>query len=250
MKKDEGKIISVLGSKGGCGQSFISNCIANYLSINTNKNILLIDFNFGKMDSRIIYKTHEENIRTIFDIRNISGEIDENLIKKVVINFNNSLNVIFPPLYSDNLKNISFRDLVKIFKILKGIFDIIMIDYPSSSMLKDKDSSTLDSVDKLLLVSLPDFISLSNLNIIINQLTGSIDYLNPEIIINKYNVKPSISFSALNTTLKYPVEYFIPFDRDIEQLYLERGPSGIFKYNLRITRDLANIGNNLIKELF
>ncbi|MCE5330140.1 AAA family ATPase, partial [bacterium] len=218
MKKEEGKIILISGSKGGCGQSFISNCVANYLSINTDKNILIIDFNTGKTDSRLIYKMHEENIRTIFDIRNISGEINESLIKKVVINFNNSLNVIFPPLYSDNLKNISIKDLDKIFKALKRIFDIILLDYPSVPTLKDKDTCILELIDKLLLISLPDFISLTNLNIIINQLSGFIDYLNPEIVINKYNIKPSISFSMLNTILKYPVEYFIPFDRDIEQL--------------------------------
>jgi MinD-like ATPase involved in chromosome partitioning or flagellar assembly len=250
LKKEEGKIILISGSKGGCGQSFLSNCIANYLAINTDKNILMMDFNIGKMDSRIVFKAQEKNIRTIFDIKNMSGEVDESLIKKIVINFNNSFNVIFPPLYSDNLKAISSKNLLKIFKTLKGIFDVVLIDHPSVSNLKDNDSSIMDSIDKLLLVSLPDLISLSNLNIIINQIEGSIDYLNPAVIINKYNIRPSISFSLLNTILKYPVEYFVPFDRDIEQLYLEKGPAGIFKYNLKITRDLASISDNLIEELF
>ena len=76
------------------------------------------------------------------------------------------------------------------------------------------------------------------------------EYLNPKLIINKYNTKPSVSFALLNTILKYPVEYFLPFDRDIEQLYLEKGPAYIFKYNLKITRDLAAISDNLMKELF
>lgn len=250
IKKKEGKIILVLGCKGGCGQSFISNCIANYLSMNSDKNILMIDFNIGKMDSRSIYKISEENIRTIFDIRNISDNISESLIKKIVINFDNSLNVIFPPLYFDGLKDVSTKNIAKVFKILREIFDIILLDCPLILILKDKDIFITDLIDKLFLVSLPDFVSLANMNIIINHFEGSFDYLNPQILINKYNAKPSISFSALNTIIKYPVEYFVPFDKDIERLYLEKGPASIFKYNLRITRDLANIGINLIKELF
>lgn len=250
MKKEDGKIILISGSKGGCGQSFICNCLSNYLSINTDKNILLMDFNTGRMDSRIIYKTREDNIRTIHDIRNISEEIDESIIKKIVVNFDNSLNVIFPPLYPDNLKAISYKDLLKIFKTLKRIFDMILVDYPFYPHLTEKDKSILNDVDKLLFVSLPDLISLSNLNIIIKQLADIIDYLNPEVIVNKYNVQPSISFALLSAVLKYPVDYFIPFDRDIQQLYLEKGPSHIFRYNLKIIRDLSGIGTNLIEQLF
>jgi len=255
MAKEEGKIITIFGSKGGCGQSFMTNCISSYLAINTDKNILLVDFNIGKIDSRIIYKVNENHIRTIFDIGNMNEEVDESLLKKIVVNFDNSLNVIFPPLYSDNLKTISDKNLLKIFNKLKEIFDLILIDYPFTLNLKDnskKDNfnNLTQFCDKLLLVSLPDLISLNNLNIIINQLSDSINYLNPEVIINKYNIRPSISFSLLNTVFKYPVEYFIPFDRDVEQLYLEKGPSCIFKYNIKITRDLAEICNNLIKGLF
>jgi len=250
MTKEEGKIITIFGSKGGCGQSFITNCISNYLAINTDKNILLVDFNIGKIDSRIIYKVNENNIRTIFDIGNINGEVDESLLKKIVVNFNNSLNIIFPPLYLDNLTAISDKNLSKIFKKLKEIFDLILIDYPFNLNLKDNSNNLTEFCDKLLLVSLSDLISLNNLSIIINQLSDSINYLNPEVIINKYNIRPSISLSLLNTVFKYPVEYFIPFDRDVEQLYLEKGPSYIFKYNIKIIRDLSEICNNLIKELF
>ncbi|MHB1334469.1 MAG: AAA family ATPase [Candidatus Humimicrobiaceae bacterium] len=250
MKKDEGKIILVAGSKGGCGQSFVSNCISNYLAANTDKNILLMDFNIGKVDSRIIYRIQEENIRSIYDIKNMSGEVDETLLKKIVVNFSNSLNLIFPPLYFDDLKTVTLKNFVRILSSLKKYFDVIFIDSPSVFHLSSNENNIHELVDKLLLVSTPDLISLSNLNIIINQLQGSTEYLNPQVIINKYNTKPSISFSLLNTILKYPVEYFLPFDRDIEQLYLEKGPTCIFKYNLKITRDLATISDNLMTELY
>ena len=250
MKKDEGKIVLISGSKGGCGQSFISNCIGSYLAANTDKNIIIVDFNIGKTDSRIIYRTQDKNIRSLYDIKNMSGETDDALLKKIVVNFGNSLNMIFPPLYFDNLKTVTFKSFTRILSSLKKHFDVILIDEPSVFGLSNNENSIYEHIDKLLLVSLPDLVSLSNLNVIINQLQGSIEYLNPKLIINKYNTKPSVSFALLNTILKYPVEYFLPFDRDIEQLYLEKGPSCIFKYNLKITRDLAAISDNLMKELF
>ena len=250
MKKDEGKIILISGSKGGCGQSFICNCIGSYLAANTDKNILIVDFNIGKTDSRIIFRTQDKNIRSLYDIQNMSGEADDALLKKIVINFGSSLNFIFPPLYFDNLKTVTFKNFTRILSSLKKHFDVILIDEPSVFGLSNNENSIYEHVEKLLLVSLPDLVSLSNLNIIINQLQDSIEYLNPKLIINKYNTKPSVSFSLLNTILKYPVEYFLPFDRDIEQLYMEKGPECIFKYNLKITRDLAAISENLMKELY
>ena len=250
MKKDEGKIVLISGSKGGCGQSFISNCIGSYLAANTDKNIIIVDFNIGKTDSRIIYRTQDKNIRSLYDIKNMSGETDDALLKKIVVNFGNSLNMIFPPLYFDNLKTVTFKSFTRILSSLKKHFDVILIDEPSVFGLSNNENSIYEHIDKLLLVSLPDLVSLSNLNLIINQLQDSMEYLNPKLIINKYNTKPSVSFALLNTILKYPVEYFLPFDRDIEQLYLEKGPACIFKYNLKITRDLAAISDNLMKELF
>ena len=250
MKKDEGKIILISGSKGGCGQSFITNCIGSYLAANTDKNILIVDFNIGKTDSRIIYKAQDKNIRSLYDIKNMSGEADDALIKKIVVNFGSSLNFIFPPLYFENNKTVTFKNFTGILSSLKKHFDVILIDEPSVFGLNNNENSIYEHIDKLLLVSLPDLISLSNLNVSINQLQDTMEYLGPKLIINKYNIKPSVSFSMLNTVLKYPVEYFLPFDRDIEQLYLEKGPAFIFKYNLKITRDLAAISDNLMKELY
>jgi len=250
MKKDEGKIILISGSKGGCGQSFITNCIGSYLAANTDKNILILDFNIGKTDSRIIYKAQDKNIRSLYDIKNMSGEADDALLKKIVVNFGSSLNFIFPPLYFENQKTVTFKNFIGILSSLKKHFDVILIDEPSVFGLNNNENSIYEHIDKLLLVSLPDLISLSNLNVSINQLQDTMEYLGPKLIINKYNIKPSVSFSMLNTVLKYPVEYFLPFDRDIEQLYLEKGPACIFKYNLKITRDLAAISDNLMKELY
>jgi len=250
MKKDEGKIIVISGSKGGCGQSFLCNCIGNYLAENTDKNILVMDFNIGRIDSRIIYRIQDKNIRSIYDIKNMSGEFDEALLKKIVVNFSNSLNFIFPPLYFDNLKNVTSKNFTRILTALKKYFDIILIDTSFYFSLSSNENNIHEIVDKLLLVSTPDLISLNNLNISISQLKGFIEYLNPQVVINKYNTKPSVSFSLLNTLLQYPVEYFLPFDRDIEQLYLEKGPACIFKYNLKITRDLAAISDNLITGLY
>jgi MinD-like ATPase involved in chromosome partitioning or flagellar assembly len=249
MKKDEGKVILVSGSRGGCGQSFVSGCVGSYLALNTDKNILVMDNNTGRMDSRIIYRVQENDIRTFCDIKSISGEINEVLLKKIIVNTGSSLNLIFPPLYFDGLKNFTLKNFIRILSSLKKYFDVILVDSLPVFNISGGYRETLEILDKIYFVTLPDLISLNNLNIMINQLKGPIEYLNPQIIINKYNTKPSVSFSLLNTILRYPVDYFLPFDRDIEQLYLEKGPACIFKYNLKITRDLAAISCNLINGL-
>ena len=246
MKKEKGKIILITGSKGGCGKSFIANNIASCYAKTSNKNILLMDLNFGRKDSRIIFKASEENIKTVNDIG--SRDVNEEILKKLIFNFDNSLNVIFPPISFNDSNHFSWKANLKAASALKKYFDFIIID--TEIDMNDYESCIfLSNIDKLIIVSLPDLISLTNLNLIVNLSIFYTDYINTSIVINKFNIKPSVPFSLLNSIVKNPIDYFIPYDRDIEQLYLTKGPSEIFKYNLRIIRDINNMAKNLIEEL-
>ena len=70
-----------------------------------------------------------------------------------------------------------------------------------------------------------------------------------DIVINKFNVRPAISFSKINNFVRHPIKAFIPYDRDIEFLFLNRGPFSIFNYNLRIVRNIIDYSNKLYESL-
>ncbi|MCE5329813.1 ParA family protein [bacterium] len=245
--KNSGIVIFFTGSKGGSGQSFIANCIANYISIKSIYKVLMVDMNIGSRDSRIIYHVEDEEIMTITDLNN-DCNIDVGALKKMIFNFENSLNYIFPPLkYQKNIFKYDF--LQNLFEIFKSNFDVILVDCDMFVDFNIKDNSIFCFADEIILISLPDKISVYNLNSIISYFCHLREKIDIKIVINKYNIKPSIPFLFLNSTIRYPINHFIPYDRDIENLYLTKGPGSIFNYNLKIVKDLSLIAENIINML-
>ena len=81
-------------------------------------------------------------------------------------------------------------------------------------------------------------------NIIYDEL-----YYDFDIVINKFNTRPAVSPSGLNNILNYPINTFIPYDRDIEFLILNKGPDSIFNYNLRIVQNISAFSRKIYEDL-
>lgn len=248
LNKCESKTLLFSGSKGGCGSSFISYCISTYLAKSISKNIVLLDLNIGKKDSRIIFDISGDNLRDFGDIEDVICKMDVPVLKRLVVNFDNSLNVILPPLKLEKNKIFYNSNLETFLDVLKNYFDIICIDFPCY-LFTLKKLDFLKDIDKFIIISQPDIISISNLDILLDSISGMDYSYSFDIVINKFNVRPAISFSKINNFVRHPIKAFIPYDRDIEFLFLNKGPFSIFNYNLRIVRNIIDYSNKLYESL-
>jgi Flp pilus assembly CpaE family ATPase len=250
VPKKDSKILFFAGSKGGCCCSFISNAVAAYYAKSKNKNILLADLNCGKKDSRLIFNLSlKSNLRDIGDIEFDLKEIDFNVLKRLVISLEDSLHVVLPPLKFEKAPMMTGKNLNILLDLLSGIFDLIIVDTPFY-LLQDRNIDFLEYADTFVLVTQPDLISISNLEVIISNLCLENMPARLEIVINKFNSRPVISPSRIMNMIKTPVSIFVPYDRDIELLYLTRGPAPMFDYSLRITKAISDFAESLFEKLF
>jgi pilus assembly protein CpaE len=243
----ESKVVLFSGSKGGCGCSFITYCVSTYLARETTKNILLLDLNIGKKDSRLIFNLIDDGYRDLGDLEEVIDEIDASILRRLVINFENSLNLILPPVKIEKKGFFNEEHLEKLLDILKHYFDIICVDFPGY-LYTLYGINLKDLVDKYVFISLPDLISVNNLNLIVKSIIFdgiSYDY---DILINKFNTRPAIPATGLNSILSYPVNAFIPYDRDIEFLMLNRGPDSVFSYNLRVVNNISAFSKKIYED--
>jgi Flp pilus assembly CpaE family ATPase len=248
IDSNESKIVLFSGNKGGCGCSFIAYCVSTYLARETTKNILLLDLSIGKKDSRVVFNLSDDNQRDLGDVERVIDELDTSILKRLVINFENSLNLILPPLKIEKSSVIEKDRLEKLLNILKDHFDIICVDFPNH-LFSYSGLCLKEFINKFVLISLPDLISVNNLNVMTGNIIEDELYYDLDIIINKYNTRPAVSPSGLNSILKYPIDAFIPYDRDIEFLMLNRGPDSIFKYSLRIVQNISTFSRKLYEDL-
>lgn len=248
LNNNESKVVLFSGSKGGCGCSFITYCVSTYLARETSSNILLLDLNTGKKDSRLIFNLADDTYRDLGDLEEVIDEMEISILRRLVVNFKNSLNLILPPVKIEKSKFLSKDNLEKLLDALREYFDIICVDFPG--YLYNRYLINLkDLIDRYVFISLPDIISVNNLNLILKNVVYDGTAFNYDIIINKFNTRPAVSTTMLNSILNYPINAFIPYDRDIEFLILTRGPDSVFNYNLRTVNSISSFTKKLYEDL-
>ena len=244
----DSSIILFTSAKGGSGCSFLANTIASYMAQETTLNVLLLDMNIGKMDSRLIFGIDDPSARDFGYMAAGDKSIDISHLKKIVINLNNSLNLILPPLQTESISILKSNRFNSFIEALRDHFDIICMDIPGH-LLGIIDIKEIDICDRLVLVSLPDIFSVHNTRLLARYVEGFRSAYYFYVVINKYNIKPAISPTGLSNILKYPVASFIPYDRDMENLVNTRGPGHVFRYRLRISQNISGLAAKIYEEL-
>jgi len=234
---------------GGSGCSFIVNTISAYFAKNKNINVLLLDMQAGKKDSRVVFNISGDLIRDQGDITCDFSEIDAAILKKLVINLESSLNIILPSLKFEKTNIQESNRIEKLLDVLSNHYDLVLIDLPFYHYFNMQQSLT-DRIDKFVFISQADYISVINLENFISNFTCESSCIKLELLVNKFNLKTVISPARIMNTLRFPVKTFIPYDRDIEYLYLSRGPFAVFDYSLRIVKALRDFADAMYEEIY
>ena len=244
----ESNVILFSSAKGGSGCSFITSLISTYLARKTSVNVLLLDLNIGKRDSRVIFDVDDGNYKDYGDIGSAADSLDTSVLKRLVINFDNSLHLLLPPLDPGKKEILEGDNFNRFLESLRDHFDIICIDFPYH-LFRYIDIGEIDIANRFVFVALPDIVSINNTRILMEYIDNAKSHPDSYLIINKYNVRPAISPTGLTNILKFPITSFIPYDRDIESLINTRGPDYIFNYNLRIVRNISELSQKIYEEL-
>jgi len=244
----EPAVIMFTSAKGGSGCSFLTCAIAEYMAQKTTLNTVLLDMNQGRMDSRLIFNTEGSDIRDLGDLPADIEKLDTSCLRKVVVNMDNSLNLMLPTTGIDR-RPMEEADNFNIFlEVLRDHFDIILVDMPAY-FFNGRDISGMEIADRFVFVSLPDIISANNIRILMDHIKSCRSDMDFYLVINKFNCRPAKSPASLSDIIRYPVTSFIPYDRDMEELVNIRGPEHIFDYNLRIARDISGLAREILEGL-
>jgi pilus assembly protein CpaE len=241
-------IIIFTSAKGGAGCSFLADSVAAYMACKTTLNVLLVDMNPGRMDSRMVFGLDGLHVRDMGSLPAVLETMDTSALKKIVINMEDSLNIILPSLDAEN-RNIFHTGSLNVFiEALRDHFDLVIIDMPGN-LMGQIDLSETDIPDRFIFVSLPDNVSAANTRLLMDHIghyRSSYDFY---LVINKYNIKRAVSPAGLSNIIRHPVAAFIPYDLDIEEIFNNRGPGSIFKYNLKLVRNISGLAQKIYQGL-
>ena len=155
-----GKIVSVFGSKGGVGTTFLTTNIAISFSkeLGKNKNIALLELNIkrGGDISLLTGFSDRANTKTLYDLLSFLPDIDPVMLKGFFSSTDNNVDVLPMPISYKESEAV-LNKLPDIINLLVNSYDYIFVDI--EDVFNKIYIKSIESSDLCLLVLTPDVLS-------------------------------------------------------------------------------------------
>ncbi|MEA2016602.1 MAG: P-loop NTPase [Actinomycetota bacterium] len=202
--------ITVFGTKGGVGKSFISVNLAIGLINRARKKVSIFDTNYQFGDIALMLSLNPKY--SVYDILPVINELDPKVLHDFLTTHSSGLRVLPAPLDLSKGTGINSKVTMKILENLSQISDYTVVD--TASYFSDNILDILRDTDYLCIVTSKDTPSIKNLKIALQMLEQlKFPRENIYVILNRADSKVGITLEEIEQTIQRKVDVAIPSDR-------------------------------------
>lgn len=206
-----GKVIAVLGAKGGVGASTIAHNLAWGITTQYNVPAVLVDFDLGFGTSGLNF--NQDPPSTLSDALAAAERIDAGTLDKVLFKCSEMLSLLSAPAMLDQTYDLDESAFDPIIELLRQSTPNVVLDLPHvwTGWLK----SVAISADEIVVVTTPDLANLRNCKNLLDVLrTGRPNDSQPKLIINMVGTpkRPEIASADFSNAVGIDLTAIIPFD--------------------------------------
>lgn len=202
--------ITIFGTKGGVGKSFLSVNLAVGLISSLKKRVSLFDTNYQFGDIALMLNLNPKY--SVYDILPVIERLDPKVLGGFLTTHSTGLMVLPAPLDISKSMGISSKITMKILENLSKISDYTVVD--TASYFSDDILNIFRDTDYLCIITSKDTPSIKNLKIslqILDQLKFPRE--NIFVILNRADSKVGITLEEIEQTIQRKIDIAIPSDR-------------------------------------
>ena len=239
-----GKLINLLGSKGGVGTTTLAvNLAVGLQEINPASSIVLVDLSLQFGDVALYLDL--DPMYTFGDITSDPSRFDEAFLISLLSRHPSGLYVL-PSADRRMEMNPQIVECVeRSLEVLQGRFDYVILD--SGHLINDITATTLNRSSTVFLIStltLPAIRNTKRLTTFLSELNYPHDRI--EIIINRYGSKYEISLQDFNNSLQQEPFYIIPNDYTTVSSSVNKGKSfSMINRQAKVTKSIKKLAMEL-----
>jgi pilus assembly protein CpaE len=218
--RKDGRLVCVLGPKGGTGKTLTSTNLSTALALAGQK-VLVIDLDLQFGDVALCLGLPPE--KTMYDLAISPGGLDEDKLKDYVMTHDTGVDVLLAPARPDQASALTIDLLRDILVVARRMYDFVIADTPPG--FTAEVIATIDASSDLVMVGTLDSLSLKNTKLGLETLS-LMDYDPKKIrlVLNRADTRVGISHHDVVTVLGSEPEIFIPSDREIPRSVNEGVP--------------------------
>ena len=244
-EEKNGKIIDVIGSKGGVGTTTVAVNLASTL-VGLGKQVALVDMNllFGEIP---IFLNLEAAFHWGEIVKNIS-RLDSSYLMGILSKHTSGLYVLPSPAGLDELKGSEIPIVIdKLLRLMQGLFDFVIIDGGHS--LDDTSLKGLEIANSVFLVaelSLPCLTNVKKLLWTFSQL-GYPKEEDTKVIVSRYHKRSLIQPKDAEESIKKKIYWCIPNDYSTVTSAINQGKTlAVVERNAEISKSFKELASETI----
>ena len=243
----KGKLINILGSKGGIGTTTIAvNLAVSLQEINPTSSVVLVDLNLQCGDAALFLDL--EPLHTFGDITSDPSRLDETFLASILSRHASGL-YLLPSADRVTAVNRQVPEGVeRALELLPRMFDYVIVD--SGHLLDDITVTALNRPSTLFLIStltLPVVRHTKRLITMLHDLHYPTESI--KVVINRYRSKHEISLQDFEKSLNYKPFWTIPNDYMTVSSFVNKGITlSSIDHRAKVTKSIKKLAMTLSVE--
>lgn len=208
-KKRKGKLIHIIGSKGGVGVTTIAVNLAAGL-VGHDRSVALVDMNLTFSELPIFLDVKES-----FDWAEIGkniSRVDSTLLKSSLYKHPSGIFLLTSPTGLDGVNQTTPDTIGKLMEVMQSTFEYTIID--GGPLLEDLSLKTMEIADTVIVVGVLNLLSLNNIKRLLwtFQNLGYPKKETIKIILNRYEKDPVLTVKESEQSIDHSFSWLIPND--------------------------------------
>jgi pilus assembly protein CpaE len=244
-----GKVIDVIGSKGGVGTTTIAVNLATTLAESKQSpTVALIDINLLFGEIPIFLNMEAESRFNWGEVAKNSSRVDSTYLMSVLSKHRTGVYVLPSPAELDGVYPATPEIMESVLNVMRRLFDFIVVDGGQS--VDEISFKMLELSDRVLAVAVLNLPSLTNLK----RLSSTFQNLGypgedkVKVVINRYQKKSPISLKEAEESLKQKIHWLIPNDFNTTMSAINQGKTlSAVSHSAEITKNLREFASTFLK---
>ncbi|MGL5207389.1 MAG: response regulator [Acidaminococcaceae bacterium] len=218
--KEEGKIFTVFSPRGGVGKTILTANLGIALSENKEESVAILDcsLQFGDVAMTLNLMPKANIADMVTDIE----QLDEKALERYMVKFKENLHILPAPFQPEKADNISAQHISAITNLLKKNYQYVLVD--TAPVFNDLSLTLMDNSDSILLISVPDILTIKNLRLAMKTL-DSIGYPQDKVvqILNRANSQSGLTLEEMEDIIHRKFKITLPNDGKLVLASINRG---------------------------
>ena len=242
----ESRIISVFSLQGGTGVSTLATNLATHLFRLRNKPTVLVDLvPSAGLSSMMLDLVPQHNWSAMAQVE--ADTIDEYMVDSLLMPHSSGIQLLPAPRVSNSKQLLTGKKVARILSLLRNRHSYIVLDLPHD--LQESTVAALDASDAVLAIMGGDVASLTA-QVDVAKAFGLMNYPEERIhfVLNQTHESERLEQKQIETALKHPVEFAIPFTSSATQAINIGSPLAISKPGNAVSLALADMAFQLSRD--